>query len=84
MGSLGTACVWSIYVYCLLKISLFVATEICRLRWNWFYLILVSPLVYISYTSTLSSFHQFVTNPTAPQLNVTEEENKVMRHAVGV
>ena len=55
----------------------YVATEICRLRWNWLYLILVSLLLFISYTSIISSFHQFITNPTAQQLNGTEKEDKV-------
>ena len=59
-----------------LSVESFVATEICRLRWNWLYLILVSPLI-ISYNSIMSSFHQFVTNPTAQQLNGTEMEDKV-------
>ena len=62
--------------------SFYVATEICRLRWNWFYLILVNPLLFISYTSIISSFHQFITNPTAQQLNGTEKENKVSQSTV--
>ena len=52
----------------------FVATEICRLRWNWFYLILLHCLDSINYSSPLPSLHQFVTNPTAQQLNATGRE----------
>ena len=58
-------------------IASLVATEICRLRWNWFYLILLAPVISISYNSIISSFHQFVTNPTAEQLNGTWKEDKV-------
>ena len=52
----------------------FVATEICRLRWNWFYLILLHCLDSINYNSPLPSLHQFVTNPTAQELNATGRE----------
>ena len=55
----------------------FVATEICRLRWNWFYMILLACLNVIDYSSPLPSFHQFVTNPTAQQLNGTGREHEV-------
>ena len=65
-----------------LKITLlllsFAVTEICRLRWNWFYLILLMCLNVINYTSPLPSFHQFVTNPTAQQLNGTGREHEVL------
>ena len=61
----------------MLSVESFVAREICRLRWNWFYLILASPLMFISYSSIMSSFHQFVSNPTAQQLNGTEMEDRV-------
>ena len=56
----------------------FAAAEICRLRWNWFYLILLVCLDVINYSSPLPSFHQFVTNPTAQQLNGTGREHKVL------
>lgn len=56
----------------------FVATEICRLRWNWFYLILLASLDVINYSSPLPSFHQFVTNPTPQQLNGTGRELQVL------
>ena len=71
------------HVECLLFVFS-AATEICRLRWNWFYLILVSPLLMISYTSILSSFHQFITNPTAQQLNGTGKEDKVKNYCYNV
>ena len=61
----------------LFKVTLFnsfVATEICRLRWNWFYLILLHCVDAISYSSPLPSLHQFITNPTAQQLNGTGRE----------
>ena len=48
-----------------------VAAEVCRLRWSWFYLILLHCLDSINYSSPLPSFHQFVANPTAQQLNGT-------------
>ena len=56
----------------------FAAAEICRLRWNWFYLIILACLSVIGYSSPLPSFHQFVTNPTAQQLNGTGREHKVL------
>ena len=56
----------------------FVATEICRLRWNWFYLILLVCLDVINYSSPLPSFHQFVTNPTTQQLNGTGRQHEVL------
>ena len=56
----------------------FLAAEICRLRWNWFYLILLACLDVIDYSSPLPSFHQFVTNPTAQQLNGTGREHEVL------
>ena len=65
-----------------LKVTLlllsFAAAEICRLRWNWFYLILLVCLYVINYSSPLPSFHQFVTNPTAQQLNGTGREHEVL------
>ena len=48
-----------------------VAAEVCRLRWNWFYLIYFSIVWIQSTTAPLPSFHQFVANPTAQQLNGT-------------
>ena len=56
----------------------FAAAEICRLRWNWFYLIILACLSVIGYSSPLPSFHQFVTNPTAQQLNGTGREHEVL------
>ena len=50
--------------------------EICRLKWNWFFLILTSTLKVVNFTSPLPSLHQFVTNPTAHQLNGTGREVK--------
>ena len=52
----------------------YVATEICRLKWNWLYLIILHSLESIGYSSPLPSLHQFVTNPTAQQLNGTGRE----------
>ena len=52
----------------------YVATEICRLKWNWLYLIILHCLESIGYSSPLPSLHQFVTNPTAQQLNGTGRE----------
>ena len=51
--------------------------EICRLKWNWFFLILLAALDVVNYSSPLPSFHQFVTNPTVQQLNGTGREGKV-------
>jgi len=56
----------------------FVAAEICRLRWNWLYLILLVCLDAINSNSPLPSLHQFVTNPTAQQLNGTGRGNKAI------
>ena len=60
----------------------FAATEICRLRWNWFYLILLGCLDVINYSSPLPSFHQFITNPTAQQLNGAGREHEVYCYCV--
>ena len=68
------------FIFFFFKVTLllfFVATEVCRLRWNWFYLILVVSLNVIDYSSPLPSFHQFVTNPTAQQLNGGGKEHEV-------
>ena len=48
--------------------------EIWRLRLNWLFLIITGSLYAISYTAISSSFHQFMTNPKANNLNDTAFE----------
>ena len=48
--------------------------EIWRLRMNWLFLIISGSLYAISYTAISSSFHQFMTNPQAVDLNDTNFE----------
>lgn len=39
---------------------------------NWLFLMILASLGSISYTSVLSSFHQFITNPREEDINKTE------------
>ena len=50
----------------------YTAKEIRRLKLNWLFLILLCILETINYTSTLPTFHQFVTNPTSESMAVNE------------
>ena len=43
--------------------------EICRLKLNWFFMMMIAALYAISYTSLSSSFHQFITNPKDSSIN---------------
>ncbi|XP_064390131.1 uncharacterized protein LOC135338046 isoform X2 [Halichondria panicea] len=51
--------------------------ELWRLRLNWFFVILVSPLFALSTTGISSSFHQFVTNPRAESLHGNQTHTKM-------
>ena len=65
----------------ILCVTLYIASsekEICRLKWNWFFLILLGILHGVNLSSPLPSLHQFVTNPTAQQLSGTGREGKVV------
>ena len=46
--------------------------EILRLKINWVFIMVLGSLYAISYTAISSSFHQFMTNPTASSLNQTQ------------
>ena len=51
--------------------------EIWRLRLNFFVVMMLSFLGGIGYTSTLSSFHQYITNPREEELNDTDLQGVV-------
>ena len=53
------------------------AWEIWRLRLNFFVVMVLSFLGGIGYTSTLSTFHQYVTNPREEDLNGTDLQGVV-------
>lgn len=55
----------------------FPAREIHRLKWNWFFLIALTSLDVINYSSPLSTLHQFIINPSAQVLNGTTVESSV-------
>ena len=53
-----------------------VAKEVWRLRCNFIFLFILGFVGGASYTAPLSSFHQFITNPTADYLdrhNITDD-----------
>ena len=58
--------------------------ELWRLRFNWLFTVLMVPLYSVSQIGISSSFHQFVTNPTAEQIrNGTYKEVKTNLTACG-
>ena len=42
--------------------------QLCRIRTNWIYFMMIASLYAISYTSISSSFHQFITNPNPEEV----------------